>query len=178
MNGGELRDDRDRIRGAGVAVGAHLVEVIVLVHDGLGAVLGDPGREEDGAVEASQPGQDIHDDAGAGGLGPGDLEHVVAELDEVHLLVANPASADVAGVDPVVDGGGVLDVQLVDPAVGVGVQESVADDAGQVLRRVDRVRGLSHGLVRSEGERRSARRPPRGWASRRRSNGHGGRHVR
>ena len=83
-------------------------------------------------------------DGSAGRLVQGDLEHLRGDANDVGLLVAHPAPADHAAVDAVVHGAGVLDVELVLPAVVVGVDEVPADEAGHFLG-LGGFEGIGHG---------------------------------
>ena len=62
------------------------------------------------------------------GFIPGNLNHRGGNADDVRLLVTYPTPADHARVNSVIDGGRILDVQFILPAVFVGVDEVLAQE--------------------------------------------------
>jgi hypothetical protein len=103
--------------------------MLVLEADRAVAVDADPLREEDDAMDAALGWQDVDGDTSAGGFGPGQFVTALVELHEIDLLAFDPAASDMSGVDAVVNGGVVFDIDLVLPTVGVGIDEAVSDDA-------------------------------------------------
>ena len=132
---GEFGHDINRIGRSRVAVSVHLVEVVVLEAHRAFTVPANPLWEEDHAVYSAFAGHDVDGHRRARRLGPRNLEAVMVELHKVDLLALDPSPTDVAGMDPTVDGAAVLDVHLVAPAVGIGVDEPVSNDRRQVLWR-------------------------------------------
>lgn len=103
--------------------------MIVLEADGFFRVVHDPAREEDGAVE--QFVSQVHNqaDVGTGWLGPGNFIDALPYPHDVSLLIFHPTVCHQTAVNTVIQGRLIFDVNLVVPAVVVGINKVFANEA-------------------------------------------------
>ena len=108
--------------------------MVVLEADSFFRVIHDPAREENSAVEQFVAQVDDQADVGAGRFGPGDFVDTFPHPHNVRFLIFHPAIADDAAVNTVVEGVAIFDVNLVVPAVVVGIDQMFTDKAAYSAR--------------------------------------------
>ena len=128
---GKFIHDHFRICGAGVPVSPHFIQVFILVADGFEWRIYNPSWKENDAVELAFFEVDGDADAGAGGFIPGDLKDVICQSDDRGFLVGNPSSTHNAAVNAIAEGICILNVNLVPPAVFIGINEVFAYQVSQ-----------------------------------------------
>ncbi|EHM52635.1 hypothetical protein HMPREF9080_02190 [Cardiobacterium valvarum F0432] len=107
--------------------------MFVLEADGFLRIVYHPARKENGAMEKAVAEVDDEADIRAGRLGPGDFVAVTTHPGDIDALIFDPAVADDAAMDAVIECLCVFDVDFVVPAVVVGINQVFTEQAAQIV---------------------------------------------
>jgi predicted PurR-regulated permease PerM len=122
-----------RIGRARRTIGFHQRNMIVLEADGFFRIVDHPAREEDRAMEQAIAEVDDQTHVSAGRLGPGDFINALTNAYNVSLLVFHPTVCHDTAMNTVVQRGLIFDINLVVPAVIVGINQMFADETAQIM---------------------------------------------